>query len=84
MYFAQDWRARAKAIKSLAPQPSEPCSAELEKLLTKDPYEVLVKIKKEEGNKTKAKNPAIQDSTSDAPTESRQSSPVGSNIDHGE
>lgn len=51
------WYARAKMMKSPALLPEEPRTPELEKLLTEDPYEVLVKTK--EGKKTSAKNLAI-------------------------
>ena len=64
--------------------PEDPRSPELERLLTEDPYVVPPKMKKEEGKKTRAKNLAIQEKVSDAPTESHQSSPSKSSVDEEE
>lgn len=55
----------------------------LKELLVEDPYVVPIKIKKEKkGKMTMANNLVIRESTSDAPTESQQSSPSESSSDH--
>lgn len=79
--IAEVWRVRAKTIRSPAPLLEDPRSPELERLLTEDPYVVPPKTKKEEGKKTRAKNLAIREKVSDAPTGSYQSSASESSAD---
>lgn len=81
MLYAQVWCAWARKIKSLPPLPEDPMTPELEKLLTKDPYEVPVKAKKGGERKNRTKSLSIREGASDTPAESGQSSSLESNTE---
>lgn len=79
----QDWRTFAKSVGSPAPQRGEHVSANLEQLLTVDPYAALVKPKKTTGTRetSASKGLAMRDSVPEFPVGSQPSSGSGSSAE---